>query len=82
MSCIMDGTELDGVACLEQDCCYWCREIKKCTYIPPDHQGGVIIDNRNPEKLAGKKENVLRQYQKEGPIWLAERTRRGNEVGG
>ncbi len=53
----MDGTELEGV-CLEQDCCYWDRAGKKCTYIPPDHQGGIIIDNRNPEKLAGKNERV------------------------
>ncbi len=56
MSCIMDGTELEGV-CLEQDCCYWDGTGKKCIYIPLDHRGG-IIDSRNPEKLAGKKEKV------------------------
>ncbi len=45
MSCIMDGTELD-VICLEQDCCYWDRAGKKCVYIPPEHRGAVIFDNR------------------------------------
>jgi len=39
MACIMDNTELEGMACLENDCCHYDRELRTCMY--KDNKGSI-----------------------------------------
>jgi len=43
--CILDNTTLAG-KCLGDNCSYFDRQTKKCTYIAPENRRQVILDNR------------------------------------
>ncbi len=60
MDCVLEKTDLTGL-CLENNCCYYYRALKLCTYIALSQRGHGRNERLNASELITEPAKVIKK---------------------